>query len=399
MTSHEFKCIHDECLNEECSNSYVSDKLRYYLGKNPNAVNERDDYGGTLLHYAVIGCRTIEYCKILMDLNAELVKTPDSDQRLPIHYACENQGNIIEANRADNMELIKFLFQSYPESINVPDSEGYYLIHQCLDSGDVQLELLQFLLKHDQGAVTKPDNSGDLPLHLVSRMGFMDGNDTFEAVFNAYPEAIYSKNDDGDTPLDAVQQLLDVHFDDDSDDADDDIDYFIELRMSFLENQLELAQLAQQVIIPDRTGKLPIHRVLQKMNPALGSIKLMTAANPASLSVADNEGMVPLHVACQCDNDVDVVEFLMKADRESLNVSDLKGNLALHHACLAGNCDVVSCILKESKLGASLQNILGMLPIQILLYHSICDRDSEEYTEAIYHLLRAHPGALAELVE
>ena len=47
----------------------------------------------------------------------------------------------------------------------------------------------------------------------------------------------------------------------------------------------------------------------------------MTASNPASLNVADNQGLIPLHVACKFGK-VDEADFLMKAKWESLNISE-----------------------------------------------------------------------------
>lgn len=44
------------------------------------------------------------------------------------------------------------------------------------------------------------------------------------------------------------------------------------------------------------------------------------------------------------------------------------------------------------------ENKDAKLPIQLLLYHSECDRDSLEYVQAVNALLRANPESVAHLL-
>lgn len=203
------------------------------------------------------------------------------------------------------------------------------------------VKLLQFLLNHGKEAGCKPDNEGNLPLHIACKNCFSDK--TITMVFNAYPEAIWSINRDRETPLDIAERRIEEEPDDD-----------LEINASFLESQLRLAHQARQVLELDGNGQLPIHRALNSHDATLGAIKLMIAANPNSINVPDNAGRIPLHFSSRNAN-VDIVKFLIETNKASLSDSDWKGNFALHHACLGRNYDVVSFILKETTKGASLK--------------------------------------------
>lgn len=396
MTSHAYNSIIHLCLNEDNdSESELIEQLRIILDTNSDAVHHRHKIGHmshdhiTLLHYAINEERSFNFCKLLIDQNSELVKTPGNNGDLPIHLACEIGNNI---------ELIKYLIHQYPESINISDSERFCPIHiYLLENEKPELDVLQFLLKHDRGAVSKPDRDGNLPLHLALIRGEFGTEENVFELFNAYPEAIFIENGLGRKPLDIAQGGSPYY-------SECRLDYSV---AEFLEFQLDLEYQARHVTTPDVNGELPIHIALQRRNAPLGTTKLMVAANPTSLSVADHYGLIPLHIESYYGN-LDVVKFLVEKNRTTLVACDLIGNYPLHQACRGGNCAVISYILAQTTQGASLRNSDGKLPIEILLYEGgdLYDFDSDglrrythEYTEAVYHLLCAHPHAVAELAE
>ena len=138
-------------------------------------------------------------------------------------------------------------------------------------------------------------------------------------------------------------------------------------------------------------GELPIHRVIQNRELLPGNIKQMLKANPTSANVADDQGNIFLNKAFN-RGDNDIIEYLIKANSESLKVSDSRGNCALHRACLAGKCNIINCILELSTHGSSARNSERNLPIQLLLYHAECNRDSLEFMGAVHSLFIAYPN-------
>eukprot|EP00956_Cyclotella_meneghiniana_P025779 scaffold54458_cov36-Cyclotella_meneghiniana.AAC.4 len=329
----------------------------------PSVLSERDENGLTLLHYAVTR-RSPEFCRVIHEQNNTLVKTQNNGGWLPVQVACLH----------GNLASTKYLLEVYPDSIHIPAYNGGYPLHVLAmcdrGSNENMQELLLFLLKHDKGAVSTPARHGDLPLHIACEEG--RGLAFVKLLFDAHPDGIFFRNENGNTPVDRAISNNTAEVD-------------------FLESQIEFYRQAQEDQDPDVYGQLPIHRVLQmqKENVSLGTIKLMVGAHRASVTVADIHGCIPLHYACRF-GDLNIVKYLVDNDKNSLATFDSGGNLPLHHACLAGKPDTVSYILDTTDHGVTVRTHDGKLPIQILLFDVICDRELQ-YVDAVDSLFRANP--------
>ena len=337
------------CSDEEDNLEYeLLEQLKSILEANPYVVRETDAASSdwTLLHYAAQR-RSVEFCKLLIEQNDAALMTPNIMGSLPFHISCIYK----------NIETAKYLFQMFPESIDIADSMGNYPIHCLLSFGEgKKMELTQFLIERNAGALTKSGARGCLPLHIAC---IFDELEVVKVIFNAYPEAIYEKNDDGKTP----SQIL--------------------LTSPLLDTQLRYIHL-------DEYENLPIHRGLQNGDILLGTIKLIHKANPERIRAADSQGRLPVHIACD-SGQFDIVKFLIETDGDSIERYDTEGNCALHHSCIAGDCGIIDYILRQSKHGASIRNSYGKSPIQLLMYDANCNRDSLEYVGAIHCLLLAYP--------
>ena len=261
------------------------------------------------------------------------------------------------------------MFNVYLESIHIQDHYGKYPIH--LLAGNYG-ELLTFLLEHDKGAVSTPDNDGRLPLHFACWERELD---SVKLLFNAHPDGVFVQSKGGYTPVDIarLRNRADV--------------------LHFFETQLALQRQAAEDQDPDINGQLPLHRVLQSENVSLGTIKLMVGVHRASVTVADNRGCIPLHYACR-SGDLNIVKYLVGLTEESptvaLDTVDSEKNLPLHYACLAGKLDVVNYILDMSPRGVFKPNKNEKLPIELLLFDAVCDRELQ-YVNTVDSLIRANP--------
>ena len=202
MTNDEMLSSYDLALDLYC-NKYILEEselipqLRVILNDNPNVVHERDEDDWTLLHHAACH-RSPEFCQVLVSQNNGLVRTADGS--LPFHLACINK----------NIDTAKYLFGLYPKSISIADDNGFTPLHCFLsynygeEESDI-IELLQFLLQNDQGAVSTFENdAGKIPLHLATWGLYSDA--VVKPIFNAYPEAIYIEDYGENTPLDIARE-------------------------------------------------------------------------------------------------------------------------------------------------------------------------------------------------
>ena len=370
MLSGAYESIENLIQNEaKLSESEQLSQLRSILQTNPDVVHEANSYGVLLLHSAAAHSSP-RFCKLLIESDADLkslkTKTFDYDQ-LPFQYACS----------AANLETAKYLFHLWPACINIPDDISQYPIHSLVDSYDCKpqeaADLCRFLLKHDRGAVSTPDDNGTLPLHVACEWNNLE---IIKLLYNAYPDGILAENDCGQTPLEISSGEVEA----------------------FFHTQLDFIHEAQEVGTPDNSGQLPLHRAIKNTDLPVGTIELMIAENPDSALQADYQGLMPLHLAFQAGNLKAIKYLTQKHHNGSFQVSDGTGKLPLHHACRYGRCEVINYIVQKTTEGVNDPNVDGKLPIWSLLLDAPCDRNSLEYIRSVDLLLRACPDELVRRV-
>mmetsp|Transcript_21245 Transcript_21245/g.32429 ORF Transcript_21245/g.32429 Transcript_21245/m.32429 type:complete len:224 (+) Transcript_21245:279-950(+) len=167
---------------------------------------------------------------------------------------------------------------------------------------------------------------------------------------------------------------------------------------TFINSELVYARQAKDlrlVTSPDGNGQLPLHIAIRK-NATLGSIKLLEKGNPHAVQSPDNRGALPLHVACEHHDYTRVVQYLAGLDTSTLSSVDGEGNTALHYACRGAKYDTIAMFLdKYDAVSVSKRNAQKKLPIDLLWESSeVLDRESVEYTESVFRLLKAYPETL-----
>ena len=143
---------------------------------------------------------------------------------------------------------------------------------------------------------------------------------------------------------------------------------------------------------PDDNGQLPLHTALQN-NVRLGSIKLLVKGNPSALRTLENYFALPLHIACEHHDSASVVQYLLDLDKRTVRAVDIDNNTALHYACRGAKYETIALLLeKYDAASVSKRNAHGKLPIDLLWESSeVGDRESFEYTESVFQLVRAYP--------
>ena len=189
--------------------------------------------------------------------------------------------------------------------------------------------MIRFLLMKDPAFASMTGNRGCLPLHIASV------NFSLEAIsilFDAYPEAVNAKDDDGETPLDWLQSRI-------AQDLQHPVHRQQHQRRSELVNFFDTqmlyahqAQNANEVTIVDGIGYLPLlHHALWR-NASLGAVKLLLKANPSATRVGDNLGALPT-APCLKYGSAEVVQLLANHDNGLLlHRCDDSMNFLIHHA-------------------------------------------------------------------
>jgi len=195
-----------------------------------------------------------------------------------------------------------------------------------------------------------------------------------KTLYDAFPQAIHLRNynGQGSSPL----------------------AYRDEPIISFLETQNEYAQKTNDtkaMMTPDENGWLPLHHAL-KDNAPLGSIKLLVKGNPSAIRIVDYNLAFPLHISCQFSS-VKVVRHLVELDsRVPVGHLDTNKDSILHYACRGGNLGVIRYLVDSYGSLVSDINADNKLPFHLLIE---CEdeqvRESPEFTEVCFQLIRAHP--------
>jgi hypothetical protein len=297
---------------------------------------------------------------------------------LPFHLVCA----------LNTVATAKYLYEVYPESINVACKDGEYPIHAAIlgmakrsNPAKNAIDMVQFLLNCNPDVVSQ-ELHGKLPLYWTC---FRAINENTQTMLNAY--------------LKILQILYDAHPGAiERNEITSELDSFPRELRAFINTHLAYAREARDLRLmntPDENGQLPLHRALRD-NVRLGSIKLLVNGNPSAIRNHDKGGTTPLHVACQHHETPGVVEYLINLDPTSLRAKDFDDNAVLHYACRGGNHKTIALLLeKYGAVSVSKQNVHNQLPIDILFESEAVNvREGVEYTESIFRLLRAYPDTI-----
>ena len=350
--------------------------LKLLLEKFPGAICSNNNDGHLPIHLACIMSRSPEFCRVLIEAYPGSERISDEDGRLPIHLACMN----------NSVATVEHLYKLYPDAIDHVTTGGMYPIQlaicglsQKADPG-AAVDIVKFLLGCDP-RVTFQKIQG-----IVSLLGwayFLDSNDHYDyknvgtaievmgVIYDAHPEAI-EFGLIASTILDRHQQV-----------------------QAFITSQLVYSHQARDhrlMTTPDDNGQLPLRTALQS-NARLGSVKLLVKGNPPAVQSPDNSGSLPLHIACAYHDSASVVQYLIGLDATTLDAVDHDNNTALHYACRGAKYETIVMLLgKYDAVSVSKRNAQKKLPIDLLWEsNSVEDRESVEYTESVFRLLKAYP--------
>lgn len=143
---------------------------------------------------------------------------------------------------------------------------------------------------------------------------------------------------------------------------------------------------------PDN-GSLPIHRAARQ-NAPLDILRLLVELGPASLRHINNDGELPVHVACSLGENADLkaLQFLVDhGGHVTLKIPNVNGALPLHCLLVArGALNAVQFLLEEYPSSVKAKTCDGDLPY-VVAGNASCE------TDVLLLLSRMHPEGLLNL--
>jgi ankyrin repeat protein len=407
-------------LHLACSNENITlDIVQLLIDAAPDSVRTEDNYGRMPIHRLccdkiVDEIAAMEILKLLLEKCPESVRHADNLGELPIHEAC----------RSRSPEYCRVLIEKYPGSERIANNWGMMPLHFACWYNSVAT--VEYLYKLHPGAIYHISTNGDYPIHYaidapiysenpaaaVDVVKFLldcDPNVKLQKLFDRQTSSLlhYACDEEyDDSNIEAGIQVIKIIYDAHPKAIEDNrftsnFHHHYHQVQTFISSQLVYSRQASDhrlMTTPNEKGKLPLHTALQN-NVRLGSIKLLVKGNPSAIRTFDISGVIPLHVACQHHQSATVVEYLIELDTTTLDTVDREGNTALHHACLGAKHDTIALLLeKYDAVSVSKQNANKKLPIDLLWESDeVEDRESIEYTESVFRLLKAYPETVMSI--
>ena len=342
---------------------------------------------------------SFEIAQVLIETNRESIQRSVDDNNIgysSLQVAC--------SSHAVEPRVIELIINEFPELIRLRDRwhSGYTPLHRLIMNSElpvrVAMEVMALMVKKDPDSLKIAIvRTRMYPIHLAADRGKLNW---CKYLFDLDPST-----------LDTHDSAGKVFFRGKSLEPDwgniPEVRSFLEAQWLYYYKSTETKSL----IVRDEWGQILLHHALYDNHASLGSIKLLLEASPDSLFIADNDGIMPLHVACAF-KPVEVVEYLIDyfttsfGDDKCSNImlkKDKWGNTPLHYACRYGKCDLVQLLLEkhqEHTTSISERNDDDKLPIHLLCdarrlgLRNKVDTESIEYTEALWLLLRQCPETI-----
>ncbi len=374
--------LHILCCHGKVDGAAAVNMLKLLIEKYPEAVRHTDNHGRLPIHHAALlqHATSTDFCRLLIEAYPGSERITDRPGALPLNYACF----------LGPVSTVEYLYKLYPRT-NIAGPNSYYPIDLAVmsvldrENPADAVKVVQFLVDSDPNMELFGGRRRVSQLRRVCRWSFDDptidvsryidaGLKVIEVLFDAQPEAI--EEDDIASNIQSYHQRI----------------------QSFINRELVYARQAKDLrlmMTPDDYGRLPLHTALQN-NARLGSIKLLVKGNPSAIRSTDNNFAMPLHIACEHHNCAGVVQYLIELHTLTLEAVDRNGNTVLHYACRGAKYDTIALLLeKYDAVSVSRRNAHKKLPIELLWEsNAVEDRESVEYTDSVFRLLKAHPETL-----
>jgi ankyrin repeat protein len=359
----------------------------------------------TALHFAAkVHSHGIESRKILMGLitlypEAAAFKNP-RDDCYPFHYLCYNESKVHWIH-----DGLRDVYEAYTDVVyqgnctkqlplHLAASVARYRPSPVLASNQSWTQDTQDPLQHPNidasGSIVqnlidaypessrKMDDLGMLPFHHISQTSEFWTVDV-EVLYMSYPDVIH---------INALCDYnLPLHF------AASNVD----AKHDFVHALVELYPSGCSVL--NNEGKLPLHIACEK-GKRWDEVKTIYAANMAAVfSTVRETGRLPIHYAAACKTcPKELLTELIKRNIESVTVKDSMGKMPLHWAIQSGKFwdDGLDILIEAGPDSMDVADNNGMVPFILATFvlNKNCSSDVIRSLETLFQLLQRAPHVL-----
>ena len=225
----------------------------------------------------------------------------------PLHLACK---------RDPPVEIILALIDAAPESTEISDMYQRFPIHYAAEWG-ASIEVLEALLKNSPQSLMTADIEGKTPLHL----SFLGCNaesqqrrpppNTREIKLLLTEDVLRTDDKDGNLPL---------HY------ACNEINSLSESSISILTEAYGDARYICNI-----RGQTPLHLALARSSEQPLSLRMLQTliGNGTAVCMANDDGMLPLHMACKTYASFDVLDEILFHHKKGACKQDSTGKYPL----------------------------------------------------------------------
>jgi len=339
--------VNDEGMNvlhfASVCDSWSDEIINYFAKSNSALLLSQTKTGSTPLHLGISKQFPLEKLKLFVDKENAVMKVKDDNGQTPLHSAC----------CVSTCTVIEFLVDSFPGALEMNDVNGYVPLHAACERSDASLEIVSFLVRRNELAVTA---TGSISIDASL--------DTVECLVANAPLLTATTNPAdrggfGRTPLHLASEIKD---------RAEIVRFLAEKNPSCL-------------TVADTTGDLPIHRASRFSDGP--TVDVLLELMPESLGSKNGEKLTPFLQACFFEN-VSVVAHMAEKYPELCNTPDDEGCCSLHFVCAEGKKDSIKVLLEKCPDSAKLVDKKGLIPLALAANRENVDMESIQWLVDVY---------------
>ena len=373
---------------------HCDEKLIRLVVESAIGTDVRDAEGNTPLHLL---CKGAVRSTFIPEEYSCYQSVLNNNLELPVHIACVCD--------SIDMKLIKHVSSQLQEkNVNSQDNQGNTPLHnvckysvksQLHFSCETVIECLKYFVHEKKCDINIQNNFGEIPLHIVLKIKNLYNNipevqsdidERFIALFTSDEcFRINTQDIDGNTPLhiacsynnipeiqgDIDKRVIELITSDEcfrvnTQDIDGNTPLHIACQVGDSSTVLYLvSNFKCDLNITNNEKCLPLHYALSS-KLSLDAVKVVI--NGFILKyIQNNDGMTPLHIACEnmqyLKNDEKMVLLDLISDKVNINVQDVKGNTPLHIASEQYDLETALYLTSHFRCDLDLLNYDHCLPL------------------------------------